>query len=160
MKKTQIQKILVVCMGNICRSPTMEAVLKYKAERAGLELHVDSAGTISYHQGNPPDSRSKSHGELRGYSFSGMQARQVTLSDFSHFDLILCADKSNLADLKSRCPEIEWHKVGLFLQFGDMGYSEVPDPYYGGEKGFELVLDLVENAAEGLINQLKLKERT
>ncbi|CCQ12780.1 Low molecular weight protein tyrosine phosphatase [Pseudoalteromonas luteoviolacea B = ATCC 29581] len=150
----KIKSVLIVCMGNICRSPTMESVLKYKAQHAGITLEIESAGTISYHKGNPPDNRSRAHGERRGYDFSHMHARQIQDNDFAYFDLILCADKQNLADLTSRCPKVHLHKLGLFLQFGDMGYSEIPDPYYGGDQGFENVLDLVENASEHLIKKL------
>lgn len=156
-KDNKLSKILVVCMGNICRSPTMEAVLKHKAKRMAVEVEVDSAGTIAYHQGNPPDSRSREHGELRGYDFSGMKARQVKQADFEYFDLILCADKNNLADLQAICPTPYQHKLGLFLKYGNLGYQEVPDPYYGGANGFELVLDLVEDASEGLLKSISKK---
>lgn len=150
-------RILVVCMGNICRSPTMEAVLKQKAQRMGVEVEIDSAGTIAYHQGNPPDSRSREHGEKRGYAFSTITARQVKQVDFDYFDLILCADKHNLADLQAICPTSHQHKLGLFLKYGNLGYQEVPDPYYGGANGFELVLDLVEDAADGLLKSVAKK---
>ncbi|MFC3032878.1 low molecular weight protein-tyrosine-phosphatase [Pseudoalteromonas fenneropenaei] len=150
-----MKNILVVCMGNICRSPTMEAVLKQKALRANLPLHIESAGTIGYHQGNPPDSRSRVAGEKRGYDFSAMTARQVTLQDFTDFDLILCADKQNLRDLQAICPAHLQAKLKLFLSYGTLGKTEVPDPYYGGAQGFEQVLDLVEEAADGLIAALR-----
>lgn len=147
-------KILVVCMGNICRSPTGEAVLRAKAQQLGVDVEVDSAGTIGYHEGNPPDPRAKAAGEKRGYSFRGIRARQVTNADFHDFDLILAADKSNLADLHSRCPEAHQHKLKLFLSYAESHYDEVPDPYYGGDKGFELVLDLIEDASERLLKSL------
>ncbi|MCG6211545.1 low molecular weight phosphotyrosine protein phosphatase [Vibrio furnissii] len=149
--------ILVVCMGNICRSPTGEAVLKHKAQQLGLEIEVDSAGTIGYHQGNLPDARARAAGEKRGYSFSGMHARQVTNEDFARFDFILAADRDNLSDLKQRCPSEYQHKLALFLSFGHSEYDEIPDPYYGGEHGFEMVLDLIEEASEQLLFQLKQK---
>lgn len=149
-----MKRILVVCMGNICRSPTGEAVLRAKAHELGVDVEVDSAGTIGYHEGNPPDPRSKAAGEKRGYSFRGIRARQVTRADFEDFDLILAADKSNLADLHNRCPEVHQHKLKLFLSYAESQYDEVPDPYYGGDKGFELVLDLIEDASERLLKSL------
>ncbi|MCO7189055.1 MULTISPECIES: low molecular weight protein-tyrosine-phosphatase [unclassified Pseudoalteromonas] len=147
-------KVLVVCMGNICRSPTMEAVLAQTAAQRGLSLEVDSAGTIAYHQGNPPDKRSAAAARKRGYDLSSVKARQVQSQDFEHFDLILCADEQNLADLQSRCPEQYQHKLALFLRFGEQQQDEVPDPYYGGTDGFELVLDLVEHASDIIIAKL------
>ncbi|WP_440056786.1 low molecular weight protein-tyrosine-phosphatase (plasmid) [Pseudoalteromonas sp. T1lg65] len=158
MKQSKITKILVVCMGNICRSPTMEAVLKYKAHQKGMFVDIDSAGTIAYHQGNPPDPRSIAAGRNRGYDFSGVKARKVTSNDFAAFDLILCADNANLADLKSWCPPEYQHKLHLFLEYGHCHGSEVPDPYYGGEKGFELVLDLVERASDNILQQINLSK--
>ncbi|SEG32513.1 low molecular weight protein-tyrosine-phosphatase [Vibrio hangzhouensis] len=143
--------LLVVCMGNICRSPTGEAVLKARARQMGIDVKVDSAGTIGYHHGNPPDSRAQQAGEARGYSFSGIRARQVTDDDFESFDMILAADKDNLADLKQRCPRHLHHKLSLFLSHGSSEYNEIPDPYYGGEQGFELVLDLIEEAADSVL---------
>ena len=158
-EKNNITRVLVVCMGNICRSPTMEAVLLAKAKRAGLDIEVDSAGTTSYHQGERPDKRSQAAGIMRGYDFSHIRARQISVNDYVNFDLILCADKSNQREVLALCPPSLESKVGLFLEYGDMGYAEVPDPYYGGEQGFELVLDLVENAADGLIKKLRLSEQ-
>lgn len=151
--------VLVVCMGNICRSPTGEAVLKAKAQGLGLDIEIDSAGTIGYHQGNPPDPRARSAGEKRGYSFAGMRARKVRDSDFEQFDLILAADRDNLSELQQRCPKQYQHKLALFLSYGHSDYEEIPDPYYGGENGFELVLDLIEDASEQLLLQLKQKGR-
>lgn len=149
--------VLVVCMGNICRSPTGEAVLKAKAQGLGLDIEIDSAGTIGYHQGNSPDPRARSAGEKRGYSFAGMRARKVRDSDFEQFDLILAADRDNLLELHQRCPKQYQHKLALFLSYGHSDYEEIPDPYYGGENGFELVLDLIEDASEQLLLQLKQK---
>ncbi|PCK31341.1 low molecular weight protein-tyrosine-phosphatase [Pseudoalteromonas piscicida] len=154
-----ITNILVVCMGNICRSPTMEAVLKSKLAATELTTQVDSAGTIGYHQGNPPDPRSVAAGSARGYDFSGMAAQQVKPSDFEDYDLILCADESNYRDLVSICPSGLEHKVQLFLVYGEATESEVPDPYYGGEHGFEHVLDLIEAASETIINKIRLSTR-
>jgi len=142
-----IAKILVICMGNICRSPTGEAVLKAKAKDLNLKVTIDSAGTIGYHAGNPPDPRSVQAGVNRGYDFSGMLSRQVKINDFEDFDYILAADKSNLADLIELCPAHLQYKLSLFLSHGNSDHTEVPDPYYGGENGFELVLDLIEEAS-------------
>ncbi len=142
------QKILLVCMGNICRSPTAEEVLRVKAREAGLEMHFDSAGTEGYHVGDPPDPRSVRHAGLRGYDLSGLRARRVTTEDFLRFDLILAADHANLGTLRSRGPAIHLHKLSLLL-----GESELPDPYYGGERDFEHVLDLVEKRADWLIRR-------
>ena len=152
---TDISKILVVCMGNICRSPTGEAVLKHKAKELGLNLTIDSAGTIGYHSGEKPDSRSMKAGEKRGYSFKGQYSRKVKLSDFTEFDLILAADKQNLADLQASCPNEHQHKLKLFLSYADSQYDEVPDPYYGAGDGFELVLDLIEDASDKLLATIK-----
>lgn len=144
-------------MGNICRSPTGEAVLKAKANDVGVALEVDSAGTIAYHAGERSDPRSCAAGEARGYDFSMIRARQVTSNDFEYFDEILCADKQNLADLQAICPNQHKDKLKLFLSYGDMGVNEIPDPYYGGEKGFETVLDLVENACDAFLKALDNK---
>ena len=150
-----ISKILVVCMGNICRSPTGEAVLKHKAKALGLDLTIDSAGTIGYHSGEKPDSRSMKAGEKRGYSFKGQYSRKVKQSDFTEFDLILATDKQNLADLQASCPNEHQHKLKLFLSYADSQYDEVPDPYYGAGDGFELVLDLIEDASDKLLATIK-----
>ena len=148
-------KVLVVCMGNICRSPTGETVLKAKATSLGVNVEIDSAGTIAYHAGERSDPRSRAAGEARGYDFSSIRARQVTANDFEYFDEILCADKQNLADLKAICPKQYQHKLKLFLSYGDNGFDEIPDPYYGGDQGFERVLDLIENASIAFLQQLK-----
>ncbi|KLN66165.1 MULTISPECIES: low molecular weight protein-tyrosine-phosphatase [Vibrio] len=149
-----MKKLLVVCMGNICRSPTGEAILRAKSEQLGISVEVDSAGTIGYHQGNPPDSRAKAAGERRGYSFKGIRSRKVVSSDFDNFDLILAADRDNFADLIARCPQRVQYKIKLFLEFSDTEYDEIPDPYYGGDSGFELVLDLIEEASENVLKSL------
>ena len=149
-----MKKLLVVCMGNICRSPTGEAVLRAKAKELGISVEVDSAGTIGCHAGNPPDARSMQAGKQRGYSFKGMRSRKVTIGDFDEFDMVLAADKANLADLLDICPTEHRHKVSLFLSHGDSDYDEIPDPYYGGDAGFELVLDLIEDASEVILKKL------
>ncbi|EPB6521191.1 low molecular weight protein-tyrosine-phosphatase [Vibrio parahaemolyticus] len=149
-----MKRILVVCMGNICRSPTGEAVLRAKAEELGVDVHIDSAGTIGYHTGNTPDTRAMAAGKQRGYSFKGMRARQVSVQDFEDFDLVLAADKANLADLLDICPAEHRHKVSLFLSHSNSSYDEIPDPYYGGDDGFELVLDLIEEASVAVLQKL------
>ena len=133
-------------MGNICRSPTAEEVLRVRARRAGLELHLDSAGTENYHVGEPPDERSIRHAAKRGYDLSGLRARQVGPDDFRDFDLLLAADPLNLGVLRSRCPPEHHGKLALFL-----GDRPLPDPYYGEAPDFEKVLDLVEKRADSLI---------
>ncbi len=159
MKNEEIIKILIVCMGNICRSPTGEAVLKAKAKQLGVLVEVDSAGTIGYHQGGLPDERARAAGEKRGYSFAGIRARKVIDSDFEQFDYILAADGANLEDLMLRCPKSHQHKLSLFLSHSPSSYEEIPDPYYGGDQGFELVLDLIEQASEQFLLTLKQKDQ-
>ncbi len=145
-------KVLVVCMGNICRSPTAEAVLKAKVKARGLAISVDSAGTISF---SPPDVRSRTAGEARGYSFAGIKSRKVTLRDFEDFDLILAADNSNLDNLIAVCPPQYHSKIALYLRYGSSNIFEIPDPYYGGLNGFENVLDLIEDATDALLESLQ-----
>jgi protein-tyrosine phosphatase len=155
-KATNIKKtrILVVCMGNICRSPTGEAVLKAKIQQLGLAIEVDSAGTIGHHQGNPPDSRSEEAGKRRGFSFKGIRSRKIVADDFADFDYILAADNENLSDLKAQCPNHYRYKLSLFLSHGQCDFDEIPDPYYGGERGFELVLDLIEKASDAFLAKI------
>ncbi|MEJ2763162.1 low molecular weight protein-tyrosine-phosphatase [Photobacterium sp. MCCC 1A19761] len=148
------EKVLIVCMGNICRSPTAEAVLRAKAAQAGVALEIDSAGTIGYHQGNSPDERSRAAGEARGYSFRGIRARQVVAEDFERFDYILAADHANLRDLTTQCPAQHQQKLALFMSYSSSDIEEIPDPYYGGAQGFETVLDLIEEASEQFLARL------
>ncbi|CAK4068895.1 low molecular weight protein-tyrosine-phosphatase [Vibrio sp. 16] len=150
-----MKRILVVCMGNICRSPTGEAILRAKAKARGVSVEIDSAGTIGYHQGNPPDPRSKAAGEKRGYSFKGIRSRKIVSADFADFDLILAADRANLDDLIAECPKHHQHKLKLFLSYAASNYDEIPDPYYGGDRGFELVLDLIEEASDGVLDAIE-----
>ncbi len=153
MTKSQ-KKVLFVCLGNICRSPTAEAVFRHLSEQAGLSIDIDSAGTIGYHKGKAPDARAMAAGEARGYSFESIQSRPVTASDFDAYDYIFAMDRHNLADLEAMCPPHHHHKIELFLSLGTLERSEVPDPYYGGDDGFELVLDLIEDASHQLIQKL------
>lgn len=146
---------LFVCLGNICRSPTAEAVFRLKAEEAGLHVKVSSAGTGSWHQGEPPDSRSIKAGMRRGYDFQGQVSRKITKKDFLEYDYILAMDKNNLQDLIKICPDHLIPKISLFMDFSiGTGVDEVPDPYYGGKDGFNEVLDLIELASKGLILSL------
>ncbi|MGI2178765.1 low molecular weight protein-tyrosine-phosphatase [Shewanella frigidimarina] len=149
-----VRSVLFVCMGNICRSPTAEAVFRQQMKRHSLQLDIDSAGTIAYHQGHAPDRRSIIAGNKRRLDFSGMKARQVIDADFERFDLILAADFANLTDLKDRCPAHLRYKLQLILSYGDSLVEEVPDPYYGGERGFEIVIDLLEASLAALAIKL------
>jgi protein-tyrosine phosphatase len=155
-------KILFVCLGNICRSPTAEAVFRAIAAREAPELtiEVDSAGTAGYHIGEPPDVRTRQAASRRGYDMSPLRARIVEPRDFELFDLILAMDRENLAALHHRAPVHTRDRVHLFLEFApDTTVTEVPDPYYGGPNGFEEVLDLVEAATHGLLNHLRQRAR-
>mgnify|MGYP001155084707 CR=1 FL=1 len=146
---------LFVCLGNICRSPTAEAVFRLKAEEAGLHVKVSSAGTGSWHEGEPPDSRSIKAGMRRGYDFQGQVSRKITKKDFLEYDYILAMDKNNLQDLIKICPDHLIPKISLFMDFSiGTGVDEVPDPYYRGKDGFNEVLDLIELASKGLILSL------
>jgi len=148
--------VLFICLGNICRSPTAEAVFRKRAHAAGLDVHIDSAGTGRWHEGEPPDPRAIAAGRKRGYSFEGQTGRQVERNDFFTFDYILAMDRDNLAKLTPQCPPETADKLHLFLHFAPgVQTDEVPDPYYGGARGFETVLDLIEAASDGLIKTLK-----
>ncbi len=156
----QVQRILFVCMGNICRSPTAEGVTRALAEKQGLlaAFEFDSAGTHSYHIGKPPDTRAQAAAAKRGYDLSRLKGRQVNEFDFIRFDRILAMDRDNLELLRKACPEAELGKLGLFLEFATLNeVDEVPDPYYGGSEGFERVLDLIEDAAAGLLGRMTKK---
>ncbi|MBG52298.1 MAG: phosphotyrosine protein phosphatase [Rhodobiaceae bacterium] len=147
--------VLFVCLGNICRSPSAEAVFRSRAQAAGLEVFADSAGTAAWHVGKAPDKRAQDAGARRGYALSALRARQVTHRDFECFDFILAMDHENFAALTSQAPEAYAGKVHLFLSFApELGRQAVPDPYYGDDDGFDEVLDLVEAASDGLIRRL------
>lgn len=151
-------KILFVCMGNICRSPTAEGVFRHKTKEAGLDhlIHIDSAGTHAYHVGEPPDGRAQKAAINRSIDLSKQRARRVNSNDFEEFDYVIAMDKSNEDDLQSACPAELADKIHLFLNFASNADTiEVPDPYYGGVNGFEKVLDLIEDAADGLIAHLQ-----
>ncbi len=155
MMTTPIESILFVCTGNICRSPAAEAVFRKALSDAGLNIKLDSAGTIGYHQGNLPDIRARAAGEKRGYSFEGITARQVTAEDFEKYDLILAADVNNLNDLTLHCPLRHRHKLKLILSYSNSSQQEVPDPYYGDSDNFEQVLDLLEDSAHHFLIDLQ-----
>ena len=158
--KVKTYRILFVCLGNICRSPTAEAVLRGLAAREAPELTliVDSCGTANYHPGAPPDRRSQAAARKRGYDLSGLRARQVRAADFADFDLILAMDRSNLQELRAMAPPDARAKIQLFLDHApEQPAQEVPDPYYGGSTGFEDVLDLIEVASRGLLRRLRVQ---
>jgi protein-tyrosine phosphatase len=152
-------RILVVCMGNICRSPIAEGVLRAKLAAAGLQqrVRVDSAGTHGYHTNEPPDPRAIRRAAQRGYAIGGLRARPVLPADFDHFDWMLAMDDSNLAWLKKRQPEGNTVQLGRLLDHARRhpGVTEVPDPYYGPEAGFDQVLDLVEDACDSVVDQVQ-----
>ena len=151
-------RVLMVCMGNICRSPTAEAVLRQRATLAGWagRLVVDSAGTHGWHAGEAPDPRARAHGARRGYDLAALRARRVETVDFERFDLLLAMDRDNLSALLERCPPGAEARVGLLMRYArrHRGVDEVPDPYYGAAAGFERVLDLVEDACDGRLDEL------
>jgi len=152
------RRILFVCMGNICRSPTAEGVFrKLMVERAPeLEVEIDSAGTHGYHTGAPPDPRACRVAERRGVDLKPLRARQVIAQDFERFELVLAMDEQNKEFLLEMCPVELRSRIKLLLEFAPhLGSREVPDPYYGGITGFERVLDLVEEAAAGVLEYLK-----
>ena len=151
----QSTSVLFVCLGNICRSPTAEAVFKHKAAQAGLNIEIDSAGTHGYHIGNPPDKRSQAAGVERGYSFKGLKCRRVDENDFERFDFILAMDNSNLANLHGMSPSQYHDKIKLFLDFANADDKEVPDPYYGGEEGFENVYQMLDKACDVIAKKIK-----
>ncbi len=153
-------RVLLVCMGNICRSPTAEAVLRQmiKNNKLGHIVEVDSAGTHGYHVGEAPDSRTQRAALARGYNLSQLRARKVARQDIDYFDLILAMDKSNLDNLRRMAPPEAHERIKLFMDYSkNFEDDEVPDPYYGLGHGFDLVLDMVEDGAQGLIDEIRQK---
>lgn len=151
-------KVLFVCMGNICRSPTAHGVFENMVNDSGLvrSIEIDSAGTHAYHVGEPPDRRAQQTASRRGIRMDHLRARQVEMSDFDYFDYILAMDEDNLTILRSMCPSHQQDKVRLFLEFAQQRHeTEVPDPYYGGPSGFDFVFDLVDEASSGLLEHIK-----
>ncbi len=152
--------VLMCCMGNICRSPSAEGVLRAQLVAAGLQhaVRVDSAGTHDYHVGEPPDRRAVAHAARRGYDIAALRARQVEVADFDRFDLVLAMDRDNLARLRALCPVPLQPRLRLLMSFAPAaGSAEVPDPYYGGAAGFERVLDLLELGCRGLLAHLRAR---
>lgn len=155
-----IYRVLFVCMGNICRSPTAEGVLRQfvRQNNLGDKVEVDSAGTHGYHVGEAPDSRTQRAAAVRGYNLSQLRARKVARQDLDYFDLVLAMDKNNLDNLQRLASPEQQEKIKLFMDFSkNFDDNEVPDPYYGLGHGFDLVLDMVEDAAQGLIEDIKDK---
>lgn len=150
-------KILFVCLGNICRSPMAEGTFRHLVKEQGLEdrVEIDSAGTGAWHVGEPPDRRATAAARHRGIDLSGQKARKVRPDDFEHYDYILAMDQENHMNLLRMAPDEHRHKVELFLSYApDQPEREVPDPYYGGDQGFEHALDLVEAASRGLLDEI------
>lgn len=148
------KQILFVCMGNICRSPSAEAVMKSMVEESGMDIYVDSAGTIAHHAGEPADRRMQQHARQRSYDLTSI-SRQIVAEDFDSFDLIVAMDDDNMAYLKSHAGVHQDKLVKMTDYCTHFNYSSVPDPYYGGAAGFELVLDLLEDACAGLLAYCK-----
>jgi protein-tyrosine phosphatase len=149
--------VLMVCLGNICRSPTAQGIFEHRVRERGLDdwIEVDSAGTSGWHIGEPPDPRSIRAARERGFDLSGQRGRQVTEQDFDRFDYVLAMDFQNLQALRALCPQNYGGYLGRLLDFSsDKRRQDVPDPYHGGSAGFELVLDLIEDACEGLLQHI------
>ncbi len=162
MSSSTPYKVLCVCLGNICRSPTAEVVLRHFCDEAQLNIQVDSAGTSNYHPGKAPDSRSQKHAKLRGYNLSSLRARQLTIQDFIDFDLILAMDYENLKNIQQLMAQAQRQfgtlraQISLMSQYdGQYPQQEVPDPYYGGDAGFEYVLDQCESSSQAWVNFLQ-----
>ena len=155
-------RVLFVCMGNICRSPTAQGVFAHLVESQGLTslIQVDSAGTHAYHEGEPPDVRATQAAKKRSIDLGVQRARRVTEDDFLDFDYVLAMDRSNYDNLISLCPPEHQSKLHLFLEFATgLTEDEVPDPYYGGITGFERVLDMIETASQGLLVEIRQQHR-
>lgn len=150
-------KVLFVCLGNICRSPTAQGVFTHYVKKAGLQERIvaDSAGTGDYRIGEPPDARACEAAAQRGYDLTALRARQVSRGDFAEFDYVLAMDEQNLHALNRLCAPEHAHKVKLLTEYCSSGAGAVPDPYSGGRQGFEMVLDLVEDAAQRLLHHIR-----
>lgn len=155
---SSVVKVLFVCMGNICRSPMAEGVFRQliSDEKLTHLISTDSAGTHAYHIGEPPDRRAQATAQQRGVTIDDLRARKVAIKDFSEFDYLLAMDKENLQNLQAICPPALKERIFLFLSFAPhLKYKEVPDPYYGGQDGFEQVFDLVTAASQGLLSDIR-----
>ena len=150
-------RVLFICTGNICRSPTAEGVFRFFLEKhlPDGKVEVDSAGTHDYHVGEAPDGRAIAHARRRGYDLSTLRARQLSARDFTEFDLLLAMDRGHLRILQRLCPAEHRAKLRLFRDFAGMAEADVPDPYYGAADGFEQVLDMVEAASRGLLDHVR-----
>lgn len=155
-----MKSILFVCLGNICRSPTAKAVFDWKLCQAELSVETDSAGTTGFHAGSPPDPRAQQMARRWGLDISTERARVVTPEDFTRFDAIFVMDRSNLDDLQRLRPAESRSRLDLVMSLApDYGVQEVPDPYYGGEDGFQRVIDMLEVAADRLVEELRAQSR-
>ncbi|MDM7481380.1 MAG: low molecular weight protein-tyrosine-phosphatase [Halomonas sp.] len=152
-----MKRVLFVCLGNICRSPTAEGVFQQAVVRAGLDgrVTIDSCGVGDWHVGKAPDPRSQAAARQRGIEIGHLRARQLKVSDFHEFDYVLGMDRENLAAMRALQPANSQAQVGLLLDYAGLPQSDVPDPYYGGDDGFEQVLDLIERASQGLLDELQ-----
>lgn len=148
-------RILFVCMGNICRSPLAEGVLRRMAAEQGVQVDIDSAGTHAYHVGEPPDPRAVAAAQRRGCDISMLRARTVQPGDFDHFDLILAMDNDNLSRLREQAPASAQKRLRLLLSYSGTPQGDVPDPYYGSDNAFEHALDLIERAMQELLAELQ-----
>lgn len=157
-----VKRLLFVCMGNICRSPTAEGVFRrvLAAQAPELQIEIDSAGTHDYHVGSPPDRRAIAAAQRRGIDLSQLRARMVAAEDFERYHLILAMDEDNLQELRRRAPAVYHERIRLLMEYAPQAATRyVPDPYYGGAQGFEEVLDLLEEAAQGLVAELRALHR-
>ncbi len=146
--------ILFVCLGNICRSPAAEGIFRKMVDEEKLAIDIDSAGTGGWHTGKPPDPRMQKTALARGYNLSTLRARQINRQDCQNFDYIIAMDKDNLREIKRLCPNSK-AEIKLFLDYAPSSKTEVPDPYYGGREGFNIVIDLIEDASAGLLAKIK-----